>query len=122
MGLDMYVHTTVEVPTSSADFAYDWKKLKYLYYWRGHHTLNEWMERLYRRKGGKAKEFNLVHLQLNADDIDQLEAEITKGRFPHRSQMPTYYDADQVEIDLDFVTKAREALAAGRTLIYCLSH
>jgi hypothetical protein len=35
--------------------------------------------------------------------------------------MPTYYDADQVEVDLDFIERARSALAKGRTLIYSLS-
>lgn len=44
-------------------------------YFRKHHRLNDWMERLYRIKGGTG-EFNGQSLQINQDDVHHLKAAI----------------------------------------------
>jgi hypothetical protein len=88
MGLDMQVWTMRHVPDKPVDFeAHDHMLL---HDWRKHANLHGWMERLYREKGGKARDFNLVGLQLTSADIDALE----------------------------FIAKARKALAVGLTVFY----
>jgi hypothetical protein len=73
----------------------------------------------YRDKGGAAESFNCVNLQLTSDDIDHLEVDIratslrrTDGFFFGVS------DGSEIEDDLQFVAKAREALAAELTVFY----
>ena len=41
-----------------------------------HPNLHGWMERLYRTRGGKEDKFNCVNIQLTADDLQKLKADI----------------------------------------------
>ncbi len=78
-----------------------------------------WMEQLYRDKGGAKSSFNCVNVQLTEGDLADLELAIktnalpeTKGFFFGAS------DGSEIEDDLAFVAKAREALVAGMTVFY----
>jgi len=77
------------------------------------------MERLYREKGGTHANFNCLNLQLTSDDLDRLETAIRDRTLP-----PTegfffgVSDDSEVDDDLAFVAKARDALAAGLAVFY----
>ena len=117
MGLDMYACTLREPPAAPVDFEVE--EATALHYWRKHPNLHGWMERLYREKGGNDAKFNCVNLQLTADDLDRLETAIRDRTLP-----PTegfffgVSDGSEVDDDLAFVAKARDALAAGLALFY----
>ena len=51
MGLDMLAFETSETPESEVDFRRP-VAMSRLHQWREHHHLHEWMEGLYRCKGG----------------------------------------------------------------------
>lgn len=117
MGLDMYAHTTTEQPAAPVDFKAE--EVREIHYWRKHPNLHGWMEQLYRAKGGKDATFNCVNLQLTAEDFDQLEAAIRDNGLP--ATIGFFFgisDGSEIEDDLDFVAKARQALAAGLTVFY----
>lgn len=117
MGLDMYAHTTTEQPAAPVDFKIE--EASEIHYWRKHPNLHGWMEQLYRTKGGTDANFNCVNLQLTAADLDHLEAAIREHRLP--STTGFFFgssDGSEIADDLEFVTKAREALAAGFTVFY----
>ena len=119
MGLDMYAHTTTEAVPGAVDFRVNRESQFPLHYWRKHPNLHGWMEALYYEKGGTAESFNCVNLALTADDLDRLEADIKAGILPTTEGF--FFgasDGSETEDDLDFIAKAREALAAGRTVFY----
>lgn len=117
MGLDMYACTTVNAPKQPVDF--DAGQHAQLHYWRKHPNPHGWMEALYRTKGGQDETFNCVNLQLTTDDLDSLEADIRAGNLPPTSGF--FFgasDGSEIDDDLQFVSKARESIAAGLTVFY----
>jgi len=117
MGLDMFALTTFEKPSSEVDFKIS--EARELHYWRKHPDLHGWMEALYREKGGEEESFNCVNVQLAESDIDRLEAALRGNRLPHTEGF--FFgetDGSELEGDLDFIRKAREALEQGETLYY----
>lgn len=117
MGLDMYAYAILETPAAPVDFDAD--AHNELHYWRKHPNLHGWMEALYRAKGGKDDVFNCVNLQLTAEDLDRLEADIRNGNLPPTSDF-FFGQSDGTEVadDLAFIAKARKALAAGLAVFY----
>lgn len=71
MGLDMYAHYLHDAPAKAVDFEVE--NYGELHYWRKHPNLHGWMERLYRKKGGREDSFNCVNVLLTADDLDRLK-------------------------------------------------
>ena len=117
MGLDMYACTLRHQPDSAVDF--NVSDATELHYWRKHPNLHGWMECLYRDKGGAAESVNCVNLQLTSDDIDRLEVDIRATSLPRTDGF--FFgvsDGSEIEDDLQFVAKAREALAAELTVFY----
>lgn len=117
MGLDMFAYKTKETITAPVDF--DVKDAEEMHYWRKHPNLHGWMERLYRQKDGKEASFNVVNLQLTAEDLDQLEREVARKILP--STTGFFFgesDGSEVDDDLAFIAKAREALKAGYSVFY----
>lgn len=117
MGLDMYALSTRQHPARPVDFKVE--QAESLHYWRKHPNLHGWMEQLYREKGGSEDSFNCVNLQLTREDLDRLEAAIRGGALP--STAGFFFgasDGSEFEDDLQFIGKAREALAAGLTVFY----
>lgn len=117
MGLDMYAFTTSEKPESTVDFNVE--PVSALHYWRKHPNLHGWMENLYRQKDGREEIFNCVNVCLDRADLDRLEADIEARRLPHTCGF--FFgesDGSEIDDDLAFIGKAREALAAGLNVFY----
>jgi hypothetical protein len=117
MGLDMYAFTTAaDIP------AVDFKRpadAAELFYWRKHPNLHGWMEALYRAKGGTDPEFNINAVRLEPADLDVLEAAVNAEKLPLTAGF--FFGESQPEDkqdDLDFIAKARAALASGRKVFY----
>jgi hypothetical protein len=118
MGLDMYAFTRPDALPAFVDFAQLPTDIE-LHYWRKHPNLHGWMERLYREMGDTDLDFNCVNLALFAEDIDRLEEDVRAGVLPLTSGF-FFGESDGTEIDDDlaFITKAREALSAGAAVYY----
>lgn len=117
MGLDMYAYTLDRTPQHPVDFKGN--DAQELHYWRKHPNLHGWMEELYRAKGGTDREFNCATVQLTAADLDRLEQDVRCGNLPYTTGF-FFGETDGTETpdDLDFITKAREALSDGLTVFY----
>ena len=132
MGLDMYAYTAPAelvgdeqvdmndrlfsegkpVAGVDTDFAY----------WRKFNHLHGWMEKLYRSKGGESADFNCNTVRLMPADLDRLEAMAsmkvlapTAGFFFGGQE--EFNDEDKQEV-LDFIAKARQAIADGKAVVY----
>jgi len=113
----MYACTTPMKPEKPVDFKVG--QAIGIHYWRKHPNLHGWMERLYREKGGSEDSFNCVNLQLTAEDISSLEADIKAKALP--ATCGFFFgesDGSEADDDLQFVADAREAFAAGLTVFY----
>ena len=95
-----------------------------LAYWRKHHHLHGWMQRLYAEKTGIEEEsaFNCVYVELTADDLDRLEKAIihneltpTQGFFFGNH---TEYEAYERNCDLQFLIDARAVIEDGKHVLY----
>lgn len=86
MGLDMYAwRVNAEDAIGDFEVASDDEgssKVEEMFYWRKHHDLHGWMERLYREKGGTKESFNCVKVRLTMEDLQRLAQDVTKGRLP----------------------------------------
>jgi hypothetical protein len=126
MGLDMYAFR-VKAEDVIDDFnvrgqdAGREDDLEELAYWRKHHDLHGWMERLYRSKGGDKESFNCVPVRLTMEDLQSLAMDVTKGRLPETvgfffGNNPP--DPDSVAQDMEFIGKAMAAIAVGDAVYY----
>ena len=130
MGLDMYATTIRKHPGTEVDFklgrveaaqyiadeAFDCQEL---HYWRKHPNLHGWIEALYRSKGGMGDEFNCNTVLLTTEDLDALEAAVNEGNLPPTSGF--FFgqsDGSEKDDDLEFIRKARDAIAAGLFVYY----
>jgi len=125
MGLDMYAHRVAAehavddftVARNENDEGYE----EELFYWRKHHDLHGWMERLYRTKGGDAESFNCVKVRLTMEDLDALEKDVLSYNLP--STQGFFFgnnppDEDSVQRDMEFISKAKTAVAMGDAVYY----
>ena len=122
MGLDMYAWRTKaenaigDFETADVDGALD-----ELAYWRKHHNLHGWMERLYRAKGGTAESFNCVKLRLTMEDLDALEKDVLANKLPETTGFffgNNPPDEDSMNTDMRFIADAKVAIAAGDAVYY----
>ena len=74
-------------------------------YWRKHYRLHQWMEELYRQKGGES-EFNCVRVYLDSADLVALEHAIPS------------FDESYRRTDEDFLNQARIAISNGLCVCY----
>lgn len=119
MGLDMYAFSTKAKPKTDVDFETTNFNPQEVHYWRKHPNLHGWMQELYDSKGGKSKDFNNDCVVLTETDLDELENDIKDGSLPNTSGF--FFgnsDGEEVEDDLEFVRKAREAISEGKTVYY----
>jgi hypothetical protein len=120
MGLDMYAYKTkADLNGQEVDFSNNNVDTEDLHYWRKHPNLHGWMEELYYEKGGKDDSFNGSCVVLTEGDLDTLEEDIKNGNLPQTSGF--FFgqsDGEEVNDDLEFVAKAREAIEAGETVYY----
>lgn len=116
MGLDMYAFTTSEkIP--AVDFK-DPKDSAELFYWRKHPNLHGWMEKLYQQKGGR-RQFNCANVRLDEADLNELETAISNDALPHTTGF--FFGETRPEEkndDVEFIAKAREAIASGKAVFY----
>jgi hypothetical protein len=123
MGLDMYAY---EVSPSMVVDDFNYKSDKFtnsieLQYWRKNRHLHNWMEALYRKKGGTAESFNCVDLRLTLEDLEALEKDILKENLCGKSGFffgDNDYNSYCKEQDIDFVYKAKKAIALGSAIYY----
>ena len=120
MGLDQYVFAIEHAPSKPVDFEVpEAKEIQEVHYWRKHPDLHGWMENLYCKKGGRKTEFNLAPVVLSIADIDQLEIAVKRKELPTTSGFFFgHSDGSEIEDDLLFISKARQALAEGLTIYY----
>lgn len=119
MGLDMYAHTTTKKPETDVDFVRGENASEEFHYWRKHPDMHGWMQQLYRAKGGQDAEFNVSPLLLTLDDLERLERDVNNGALPHTNGFFFGESSDEDRADdLEFIAKARTAIAAGKFVFY----
>jgi hypothetical protein len=126
MGLDMYAYKTKFKPSKEVDFQDELQdvqdELDDLHYWRKHPNLHGWMESLYNEKGGQ-EEFNCRPVQLTSEDIQRLATALleTKPDLPETTGFffgSSEGSEDEIQDDLEFVKKAKQAIDEGYTVYY----
>ena len=122
MGLDMYAFSTKAKPKTEVDFeTKNFEPLEEVHYWRKHPNLHGWMQSLYESKGGNSPDFNGDNVVLTLNDLEDLEHDIKQNDLPDTSGFffgESANNDEENENDLLFVTKAREAIAEGKTVYY----
>jgi hypothetical protein len=126
MGLDMYAFR-VKAEDVIDDFTVRNEEqgregdLEELAYWRKHHDLHGWMERLYRSKGGDKESFNCVPVRLSMEDLNRLESDVLNNSLPETqgfffgTNPPDEYSREQ---DMAFISKAKISIANGAAVYY----
>jgi hypothetical protein len=126
MGLDMYAW---RVKAEDAVNDFEIKKdedgesviSESIGYWRKHHDLHGWMEKLYRAKGGDNEVFNCVKVRLTLEDLDRLETDVTANKLPVTTGFffgDNPPDLESIAEDLDFIVKARQSIEEGYAVYY----
>jgi hypothetical protein len=121
MGLDMYAFSTKAKPKSEVDFETKNFKPEEVHYWRKHPNLHGWMQSLYDSKGGTSDSFNGDCVVLDSEDLDNLEQDIRDYNLPDTSGFffgQSGSGDEEIKDDLEFVSKAREAIKEGKTVYY----
>lgn len=111
MGLDQYANSR----TSNGE-------VSELATWRKHNRLQGWMETLWTIKTGKpAEDLNCNELELTMEDLQQLKKCILHKTLP-KTQGFFYgsdsYERETDEKDLEFISKACQAIEEGEEVIY----
>lgn len=123
MGLDMYAFRVAK-EYATGDFEISKSKdedLTEIMYWRKHHDLHGWMERLYRAKGGTKESFNCVPVRLTMEDLNALEADVLGNKLPETQGFffgTNPPDAESMQHDMEFIGKAKVAIATGDVVYY----
>lgn len=129
MGLDMYAITTDKTPLTEVDFRIRDLMIRNpvdyeFFYWRNHHSLHRWMEKLYRQKNGAFDTFNYNGLVVNSQDLNQLENDILENKLTYktgRCLLGKFDQRKQKQKDLKFIREARKAVKNGNAIIYLAS-
>jgi hypothetical protein len=118
MGLDQFAYRSKAKYTSQVDFVRDDADEEF-FYWRKHPNLHGWMEAIYRAKGGSKEKFNCTAVILEGGDIDILEKAVENNALPQTSGF--FFGASRPEDkvrDLEFISRAREAIRDGFSVYY----
>jgi hypothetical protein len=122
MGLDMFAWSVAPhnaISPTKIENGCDRIELKY---WRKHHDLHGWMEKLYYAKGGTANSFNCEVVELTEEDLNNLATAIEQGHLPPTTGFffgnnpPP--DEDSNNEDMEFIQAAREAIDNGCKVYY----
>jgi hypothetical protein len=119
MGLDQYSRAIKGEPRKDDGGSTVYDDEIFLGDWRKHSSLQGWMERLWRSKGGEGL-FNCVAVELDADDLSALRDAVEASNLPATqgfffgSGNDDYYK----EQDLNFVEEALELIEAGYKIEY----
>ena len=99
----------------------DFSRVDEFFYWRKHHDLHGWMERLYRSKGGPKETFNCAKVRLTTVDLDALQHDLENGTLPKTQGFffgTNPPDAESMKEDLKFVEQARSIIGEGDAVYY----
>lgn len=121
MGLDMYAYSVAKNGGNEQFTIAEDNERTEIAYWRKHHDLHGWMERLYRDNGGVAESFNCIAVRLTLEHLDALQADLMESALPETSGFffgDNPPDEDSLREDLVFVAKARAEIAMGREVYY----
>ena len=126
MGLDMFVwrvaaNDAIDDFTIRSEEDGRTDQLDELFYWRKHHDLHGWMEALYRSKGGTKESFNCVPVRLTKTDLDLLEHAVLNGKLPETQGFffgTNTPDEESMKNDMEFIAKAKIAIAQGDAVYY----
>ena len=108
MGLDMNLYAKVNGENQE------------VHYWRKHANFHGFMEKIWREKGGEG-EFNCVELALNEELISRIETAIKEKSLPQTSGFffgKSYGNQDERDDDLEAMSKARQLIREGTTVVY----
>ena len=126
MGLDMYAfrvkaEDVIDDFNVRDDSMGRKEPLEELAYWRKHHDLHGWMERLYRAKGGTKESFNCVPLRLTDLDLDDLMLDVVNNKLP---QTQGFFfgdnppDLESMQKDMKFILAAKAVIEDGDAVYY----
>ena len=121
MGLDMYAFSVAKMDGNQDFVIAEDNERTEISYWRKHHDLHGWFERLYRAKGGDADSFNCIPVRLTTEDLDKLQSDILSNSLPETTGFffgNNPPDEDSMRGDLQFVANARVEIAMGREVYY----
>jgi hypothetical protein len=123
MGLDMYAHS-VSKNNAIDDLTFvDSDKPQdniEIFYWRKHHDLHGWMQKLFNEKGGSG-DFNLQPVRLTLEDLDQLEEDLKSNILPETDGFffgNNPPDDESNRRDFEFIRMARSHINVGREIYY----
>ena len=132
MGLDMYAYTANKAGQRAefydgaqwdgdiSDFVNpDTPKPVEIQYWRKHPHLHGWFNRLWESQGNVG-DFNGDELELTLENLDDLQITVMAKKLPQTSGFFFGGDADDhyLATDLEFITKARQAINQGLRVFY----
>ena len=119
MGLDQYAYAYPKAIVGDMQTDLRVECDNKLHQWRKHPNLEGWMEALYRRKDGERDIFNCAAVRLDSEDLDRLEAAVKAKRLPKTEGF--FFGTskpDTMADDLEFIAKARAAIAQGLVVFY----
>ena len=93
-------------------------------YWRKHHHLHGWMQKLYAEKTGidNPSTFNCVYVKLTEDDLKRLADDILNNRLVPTQGFffgsHTEYHGDDMAKDMGFIGKAMAQVLQGNIVLY----
>lgn len=138
MGLDAYVYDldpkdwdegTMFVRAADCRFdsySPEGAAMSELAYWRKRWDLQNWMETLYRSRGGQ-QDFAGIYLRLEPQDLQALDLALRLASAQHMKHA-AHFSVDESALaaqrfkqDRRFIKKAQAALKAGRILAYYAS-
>lgn len=120
MGLDMFAKATKPSNINEDGTIKDWDEPEEIFYWRKHHDLHGWMEKLYREKGG-TNLFNYEEVWLEEEDLERLRKDIIEGNLPPTTGFffgNNPPDEESNQRDLTFIECAKEYLNKGYKVFY----
>ena len=123
MGLDQYAYVNAKTVEDKDGNTY--LKGEQEITWRKHARLQEFMEKLWHKKGNE-KEFNCVDLELTKHDLEKLQKQIENNYYDHFStgglfwghQFQEEMALQYLEQDRKFVADALQAVEKGNTVVY----
>ena len=121
MGLDMYAYSVAKKDGLSKFKIRKDADRQEIQYWRKHHDLHGWMEKLYRQKGGKEQSFNCIPLLLTTEDLANLQKAILTNDLP---QTTGFFfgnnppDQESQRQDLSFIATAMYEISQGKKVYY----
>jgi hypothetical protein len=121
MGLDMYAFSVAKNDGNENFVIAEDNERSEIAYWRKHHDLHGWFERLYRTKGGQAESFNCIPVRITKEDLDNLQEDVLSNSLPATTGFffgNNPPDEDSLLVDMTFIAKARVEIALGREVYY----